>query len=394
MTLRSGEYRIHFHPLTLLPEGADVVVGRTDIDSYAVFPADGAALLEELRVGRRPVDAAEWYFRTYGESVDIDEFLDTLRELDFLRNEDADPGADRVPVRWQRLGLALFSMPAWLCYAVLIVVGIVAVCADPRLLPHRNHVFFSQYLLVVEAVLFFGQLPMTLLHESFHVLAGRRLGLRSHVKIGRRLYFLVFETVIDGLVIVPKRQRYLPMLAGMLADVLAMAALTTVAWLTTEPDGAFSLVGKICLALVFTSVLRLIWQFYFFLRTDIYYLVTSVLGCVDLHTVSGQLLRNTIHRVTGRKDRLVDESQWHPRDRQVARWYAPLHAVGYAAMLAVFTLVMIPLGWRFISGAFHTIFSGTANIASFVDAFVLLTLNLGQLATALVMFIKERKENR
>lgn len=393
MTLRAGEHRIHFHPLTLLPEGADVVVGRTDIDSYAVFPADGAALLEELRSGRGPVDAAEWYFRTYGESVDIDEFLDTLRELNFLADQDA-ADDDREPVRWQRLGLALFSTPAWLCYAALIAVGIGAACADPRLLPHRHHVFFSHYLLVVEAVLFFGQLPLTLLHESFHVLAGRRLGLRSHVRIGRRLYFLVFETVIDGLVVVPKRHRYLPMLAGMLADVLAMAALTTVAWLTTTPDGAFSLAGRICLALVFTSVLRLVWQFYFFLRTDIYYLVTSVLGCVDLHTVSGQLLRNTVHRWTGRTDRLVDESQWHPRDRQVARWYAPLHAVGYTAMLTVFTLVMIPLGWRFLSGAFHTIFSGTANVASFVDASVLLTLNLGQLATALVMFVKERKQNR
>lgn len=394
MPLRSGEHRIHFHPLTLLPEGADVVVGRTDIDSYAVFPTDGAALLQELRHGRDPQDAAEWYFRTYGEPVDIDEFLDTLRELDFLAEENAAPGAGRVPVHWQRLGLAVFSKPAWLCYAALIALGIAAVCADPRLLPNRHHVFFSHYLLVVEAVLFFGQLPLTLLHESFHVLAGRRLGLRSQVKIGRRLYFLVFETVIDGLVIVPKRQRYLPMLAGMLADVLGMAALTTVAWLTTAPDGAFSLVGRICLALVFTSVLRLVWQFYFFLRTDIYYLVTSVLGCVDLHTVSGQLLRNTVHRLIGRTDRLVDENQWHPHDRQVARWYAPLHAVGYSAMLTMFTLVMIPLGWRFLSGAFHTIFSGTANVASFVDASVLLTLNLGQLATALVMFVKERKTNQ
>ena len=33
-----------FHQLSFAPEGDDVVVGRRDIDSYGVFPPDGAAL--------------------------------------------------------------------------------------------------------------------------------------------------------------------------------------------------------------------------------------------------------------------------------------------------------------------------------------------------------------
>lgn len=390
MSSRGDHATLLFHPLSFLPERDEVVVGRTDVDSYGVFPEDGAALLRELIAGRSPEAAAAWYTREYDADVDMDEFLATLRELDFLRVETT-AAEDRAPVRWQRLGQALFSTPAWVCYALLLGAALAAYLADPRLLPNRHHVFFSPYLLVIELVLIFGQFPLSLLHESFHVLAGRRLGLRSRMRLGRRLYFVVFETAIDGLVIMPRRQRYLPMIAGIFADLLAVAALTLVAFLTRHPDGELSLGGQICLALVFTAVLRIAWQFYFFLRTDIYYLVTTVLGCVDLHTTSSQLLRNRFNRFLGRTDRLVDEDQWHPRDREVARWYAPLHAVGYVVMFAVLAFAVIPIGWRFLSTAFRTLVDGGATPMQLIDAAVMLAINFGQLAIAAVMFIRERR---
>lgn len=50
-----------FHPLVYLEDGDDVTIGRADIDSYAVFPPDGAQLVRWLegrrdrRRGRRPL---------------------------------------------------------------------------------------------------------------------------------------------------------------------------------------------------------------------------------------------------------------------------------------------------------------------------------------------------
>jgi hypothetical protein len=72
--------------------------------------------------------------------------------------------------------------------------------ADPRLAPARGNVFFTDYLLIVELTILFGQLPFVVLHELFHMLAGRRLGLHSSMHLGHRLYFLVAETKLDGLV--------------------------------------------------------------------------------------------------------------------------------------------------------------------------------------------------
>jgi hypothetical protein len=372
---------IRLHPLTFLPEHGEVVVGRTDIDSYAVFPQDGAALLRELQGGRTPAQAADWYADRYAERVDIDEFLGTLHALDFVTDDPA--AAAAAPVRWQRLGRVAFSAPAWLLYTALIAAAVAIWHADPRLAPHSHNVFFSHYLVVVELTVLGGQLVLTLVHECFHVLAARRLGVRCSVHISRRLYFLVFETVLDGLVVVPRRKRYLPILAGMLADVLAIAVLTVIAWLVPAVAG-------VCLALAFTTIPRLAWQFYFYLRTDVYVLFTTALGCVDLDTVTRGVLRNRLNRLLRRPDRLVDEEPWHPRDRRVARWYAPLHVAGYTASVVMLVVVIIPLSWRFFSAAAERLAAGSGS-AAFWDSALLMTITFGQLALAAALAWRERR---
>ncbi len=217
---------LRLHPLTYLEEGDEVTVGRADTDSYGLFPPDGAALVRYLEAGNSPRAAAQWYREQYGEEVDVEEFLDVLEELDLLV-PDGEEAAAAQTVGWQRLGRALFSPLAWLGYALLIGGAIAAVVRHPALGPSYNHLFFTRSSLTLLTLgIVLGQIPFLLLHESFHALAGRRLGLNSKLSIGRRFYYVVFVTSLDGLVAVPRRKRYLPMLAGMLLDVLVLAALT------------------------------------------------------------------------------------------------------------------------------------------------------------------------
>lgn len=58
---------LRLHPLSYLDEGDEVVVGRTDTDSYGLFPADGAELVRRLEEGMAVPDAAAWYESRYGE---------------------------------------------------------------------------------------------------------------------------------------------------------------------------------------------------------------------------------------------------------------------------------------------------------------------------------------
>lgn len=387
---------LQFHQLSFLDEGnGDVLIGRVDIDSYGVFPADGAALVRELQTGRSPDEAAAWYLTRFGESVDITEFVETLAELELLRDiTSAATGlVDPVsvpPVRWQRLGRAVFSPIGLLLYLALVVAAVIACLQDPRLVPHHENVFFTDYLLIIELTVLIGQAPLILLHEGAHVLAGRRLGLRTRVRLGQRWYFLVFETVMDGLVSVPRGRRYVPILAGVLTDIGVIAALTLIATLTRSVDGEFSLVGRVCLALAFTTLPRIAWQFYFFLQTDGYYLVSTVLGTVDLHGAARALLRNRFNVLRRRADLLVPLDSWHPRDRAAARWYAPLMVLGYTLSFAVLAVVVLPLAWGFFSTAAGRVFAGDGSAAGFWDAAIILTLTLGQLALAAFLAVRRR----
>jgi hypothetical protein len=381
------------YPLTYLDEGDEVTVGRTDTNTFAVLPVDGAALLRQLADGMSPRQGKQWYAEQYGEDVDIDEFLAVLDELELLAPQDSAPVAVRpMRIRWQRLGRAMFSPVAWACYALLVVATIVVIVREPTLLPRYQNLFFTKYLVLLELGIYLGQVPLILVHEAFHALAGRRLGLPSRLSIGRRLYFVVFETALDGLVVMPRRRRYLPMLAGMIADVLIIAVLTLVA-AALRGGGADGAISRYLLALAFGTVLRLAWQFYFFLRTDIYYLVVTALGCVDLHTTARAMLANRFNRLLGRTGRLVDEAAWHPRDRAAAQWYSWLVLLGYTFMIVVALIAVIPAIVRMIS-IFLAHLEGTSSALGIADALVFLALNVAQFVIAGALAVRARSTAR
>ena len=121
-------------PLTRLPEGDGVLVGRADGESYAVLPQDGAALLERLIDGTPPPAAAAWYRDTYGETIDIDDFVSTLAELGFVREpEEAAAAAETVGL--QRLARVFLSRPAFLVYAAIVATWVWTMARRPELRP-------------------------------------------------------------------------------------------------------------------------------------------------------------------------------------------------------------------------------------------------------------------
>ena len=281
---------VRLHPLTYLDEGDDVTVGRADIDSYGVFPRDGAELVRRLEQGSSPNQAARWYEEQYGETVDVAEFLEVLGDLDLLVPH-GETAAVVEEVRWRRLGSALFSPVAWVVYGVIVAAAVVTMVRDHSLIPRYQHIFFTRSSLTILTLgIVLGQVPWMLLHEAFHALAGRRLGLNSKLSIGRRFYYVVFVTSLDGLVAVPRRKRYLPMLAGMVLDVLAVSSLTLGAAALSSTSGAGAFFYKLFLSMAFGVVIRLAWQFYFFLRTDLFFLASTVLGCNDLQGASREHL--------------------------------------------------------------------------------------------------------
>src|SRR6185436_7611074 len=119
--------------------------------------------------------------------------------------------------------------------------------------------------------------------EFCHLLAARAAGVKSRIGIGNRLWVLVAETDLTGLWAVPRNRRYLPLLAGPISD--GVFASLIVFLLYSQSHGHLHLssgmVGilRACLLLYLA---RLLWQLFFFVRTDFYYVIALFFGCKNL----------------------------------------------------------------------------------------------------------------
>ncbi|GAA2092590.1 hypothetical protein GCM10009801_59190 [Streptomyces albiaxialis] len=371
--------RVSLHPLTFVPEPDGVMVGRADAAAYALLPADGAALLGRLAEGAPAPEAAAWYEATYGETVDMDDFVATLDELGFVRGEGAAP-AELPRVRFRTLGRAVFSPWAWACYVLLAAVAVWFLVSEPGVRPHARHVFFSPSLLVVQLGLALVQLPLALLHEGAHALAGRRLGLPTRLGMGRRYFLPVFETSLDGLLGVPRARRYLPFLAGMLTDAVMVCVTLTLAGADLA-DGTLSWPGGLALAVCYVTLIRLAWQFYLCLRTDMYYVVATALGCTNLHEVASAYLRRTfplLARIPGVRLAGLEEREWSPRDRAVAPWYAVILVGGVLFLVAGALLVVGPVVLEFATRVVEGFGRASLDDARFWDSAVTLLLAVVQ----------------
>ncbi|MCX4751649.1 hypothetical protein OG455_40150 [Kitasatospora sp. NBC_01287] len=387
--------RVQFHPLSFLTERNpdEVLVGRPDTESYAVLPADGAAVLERMTAGSTPAEAAAWYEAEYGAEIDMPDFLASLDALGFIRGQDAEVAAPERPVGLRRLGRALFSPLAFAAAAVLLGCWIAAVVVHPDLAPDPHQVFFTRSALAVELLAVFGQLPWLFLHEGGHVLAGRRLGLRSSLGVGTRLYFVVFETRMNGLLTVERRRRYLPFLAGMAVDVVAVAGLGLLALALRGPHGGQPLAGRIALAMAFPILTRLAYQFLLYLRTDIYYVIATALGCHDLHEATRAVVLGRLRRLLRRPDPVVPAELWTERDLRVARWYAPFFAASVAVLFTVGTLALVPIAVQLAQLVWHGL-TGPVTSPHFWDSAVFVLLNASQVCFFAVVSLRERARRR
>ncbi|MFL6138334.1 MAG: hypothetical protein ACJ74O_11090 [Frankiaceae bacterium] len=377
-----------------MPDGAEVVVGRIDTGAFVILPADGAALLQRMAEGMAPPQAADWYAAEFGEPVDVDGFVAALRELGFVRERGAEALVTGRPARFQRLGRAIFSPPARAAYLTVMALWAVLMIRSADLRPAPSHIFFTHSLLLVQVLITFGQIPLLFLHEGFHILAGRRLGLPSKLGMSNRWTYIVFETQMNGLLSVPRRKRYLPFLAGMLCDMLVLAALDGTAELTRTSSGSFSVAGRACLALAFTVMVRLLWQFELFLRTDLYYVFATALNCYDLHDASKALLWNRIWRILRRPHRIVDEQLWTDHDRRVGTWYGPFLVLGVGTLLGITAFVSMPVVVQYFRIAIHNVTSHGIGEALFWDGFVSLSINGGQVALLVWLATRKRRRQR
>jgi putative peptide zinc metalloprotease protein len=351
MTQFPLDARVSVRPIAQRREGASVTIGDLSRQVFLTIPAEGMELLTALADGKTVGEALRRYEDDHDETPDVEDFLTALAAEGFVaRADDAAPPPWAEPPPVPSLGRIspaaarrLFSVPVLCLCAVLVGTALALVAADPRVVPGPAVLVFPAHIAAMGLALGGAALAGLFAHEFAHLLAARACGVPARIRPGRRLWFLVAETDMSGIWMAPTAWRYLSFVAGAIVDAVSAALLVGVLWAQRRgwialPAGLEQLTG----AVLFSYLMRLLWQCFFFVRTDLYYVLATALGCKRLLADTEDLLRNRWARWRGSSPP-VDQSGIPPAEMRAIRWYAVVWLGGRALAFGCLFGVTLPL---------------------------------------------------
>lgn len=375
-------------------------VGRVDTGVFAEMPAAGLDLIAWIGDGL-PLGEVKARFRSrHGEEPDLVDFVATLTELGFVDTIDGEALEQEGPeaVRaWQPLRRVDGARLAWtrrrpavVGWCVLAAAGWIGVplwyvlFPDAWPTPSSAWIGGSVSVFLNFAVLGVVGWTLVLLHELSHVFAMRALGQDSTLTLGHRLYFVVIQSNVAGARALSRRMRYVPYLSGMTWD-LAVLETCLVLHATLLP---LPVVG----AVIYMTTMGLLFQCAFFMRTDMYYVLTNRLRLGNLMEEMRQWLGNLGCRLAGGRPR-YDLSGVPAREMRFVRGYAVFCAVSFVALSYAAWMLYLPILSRFVLGAAHGLTAGPTH-AEFWDASAFLTVTLGYFFVLIGVSIRDLRHRR
>jgi putative peptide zinc metalloprotease protein len=393
---------IAVRPFTRQPEGEDVIIGAPDSGVFLAIPPEAVEVLDQLQAGKSIGEVSDLYQKRHGEVPDLEDFLALLETKGLVRSTEASaapaagPGraSEANPRRYhfssfpQPLARHIFAKPALTAYFLLVILAAAALCLDPSMLPRSRDLYFPDHRALTWILLLVAYYAALFVHEFAHLVAARAVGVNSRIGLSHRLWVIVAETDLTGIWAVPRRERYLPLLAGMLADAVSAALLILAVfaqhrhWLALPP-----LAVRLAQAMILSYALNLLWQCFLFVRTDLYYVIANMFNCRNLLGDTEAYLRNQLARILPSVGR-VNQAGIPPAERRVIRGYSFIWVAGRIMAVSTLFLVTIPLGIRYfrnLAAAFHSGYA--ANPSNFLDALVVALLFVIPLSLGFVLWI-------
>jgi putative peptide zinc metalloprotease protein len=378
-------------------KGDELIIGLPGARSFIALPATAVEILDQLAAGRTVGEASSFYKAKYDETPALEELLTELAARGFVRRigrgeerdaEIENPARSYLSFMSQRAASAIFSRPILGAASVLVFLAFIALVTDPSLLPRPKNIYFTDHRTRYLLFLVLWNYAAVFVHETAHLVAARAVGVNAAFGIGSRLWILVVETDLTGLWALPKRQRFLPLLAGVMVDTVCLSLGLLLLELQHRsvlpmPALAVELIG----AVSFSYLMRLLWQCFLFVRTDFYYVFASLCGCTNLMQDTEIYLRYLLARALP----WIDERE-RPVIRlselRIVQLYAPLWVGGRILALLSLFLISLPLMARYMKDIVSALAGGTAaERADGLGVLVLTVLMLGPMLWGLGLWI-------
>lgn len=297
-------------------------------------------ILQQLSQGINPEQIKENYKKENNEPLELDEFIATLQDLGFIGEPKKGKKASLSFIKPSHVSW-LYSKPTLLLYSAIIVTGLILLSFNPKYFPTYTDYFITDSYFTTLILTFIIGMILLSIHELSHLLSARAKGIYGNIGVGLRLYFPVAETNITGLWKLERNERYLPILAGMLSDLLiaSIGVITLYIYdnrvITSQP---FS--NELVKASILILWYGLLWQFMLFIKTDLYYALSNLLGVRNLFEESWTLILNRVNSLFGRN---VIEQRFPDKDRKVIVIYSILVLFFSTYSVTAFILYGIPI---------------------------------------------------
>jgi len=392
-------------PFTRQSEGDEVVIGQPEAGVFLALPAEALEILDDLATGRSVGTAQENFARAHHETPDVADLLGFLDAKGFVRKRNGEPaqgvgsrpstrGSSPSGVRYHFANIPeaaarrVFGPTSTLLYLLVIAAAFLLVLRNPTLIPDGRSLYFSEHRTAKVLILFLFSLLSIFIHEFCHLLAARAAGVKSRIGIGNRLWILVAETDLTGLWAVPRDRRYLPFFAGPISD--GVFASLIVFLLYAQAQGQISLssgVVEVTRACLLLYLARLLWQFFFFVRTDFYYVIALFFGCKSLMKDTQRFVQSRLSYLFRRRPK-EDLNRIPPAEMRVVKVYSILWLLGRGLAFVSLFLVTFPALSRYLRDLFRVLARGSGSDPyGFIDTLVVNMINLVPLVLGLSLWL-------
>jgi putative peptide zinc metalloprotease protein len=378
--------------ISVTDEGTDLAyIGDRETGDFFAVPAVGGFVVRRLQAGHSLDDVERQCRDVFGEPVDVRGFVADLATLGLARPSRDHTEDDDATVRRQR-GIVLLGGIApdrcrWLWSPAATALAVAAWAALPVLLalgrlPRAADVLVYPDLLTLLTVFVPVAWLLMCLHELAHSLTARAVGCEAYTRFGNRFWNLVCETDLSTTYALPRRSRLRPLLAGMTWDVLVLdvcLALELAAWGGRPPYVVGYMVAS-----------TLVYQTFVFMRTDLYYVVTTLTRSDNLVPAARAEVARWARTLTGAQRN--DRPTIGPR-RLVVLGYLALCAVALGFGVVSFLHLTLPATVGVVRLGVEGLAAGVADHRFWTATFVLAFLGFVY-ATLLWTFVRNSRERR
>jgi putative peptide zinc metalloprotease protein len=394
----AGAQQYFVIPLSVQKDGDDYLVGNAELGDFYQFPEQALKILNMLMSGLTASAIQSRLHDEYHETVDVDGFVEQLTSIGFIY-----PGAERTKVQEHldavardsrrtfnvspRIAQAIFSAPMMTAYSATVAYAVVSAILDPRLRIDFNAFYIERYRTPFLLFVLSLALVHVAFHELSHMLAAARHGIKSKYGLSNRLWMVVAESDLTGILTLPRSQRYFPMLAGLMADMLWASLLTIlVKILLTVGAGSFAV--QLVQALVLDIIISMRWQFNIFIKTDIYFVVCNYFRHPDLDGDARRYLGDLLHRVT--LGHYGTAASGGFRSLMAVRVFSAIWILGRIMSALVLFGVFLPTMARYVISAVQLLMGPPVSIWIVVDTLTYVAIMLSMIGAGMYVWIKQR----